>query len=1347
MSSEKKIVLDLNPYCPPDSELYKVDSLGLERKYQKLCRIAKMDAWHDHHNIPQLDKTEIDKFVVEHIPDGLNCYKLNDVAGSGSLDTDSLLKNEDGQPSSEDIFLFRMLLNVHTWNNNKDLQPKLIKMCRPNCDGYIKDYGVIGDDNKQVFNANIVTNRYVVGHIPLGSDSEKEKNVCDPPIVYDKNNSQIQRFFEDHGINEDIFIIRDVAYGNWADDIKKWKQTEGKKETKIVTLQSAAGIFDPGPSTHYYSSAGVRQGFSDKTSRSYYGLFDAYNDVGFNNDETAILYPKIVKDNDDDDDNDNDNDDDDDNDNDDDDDDDNDNDNDDDDDEHKDSTILRNQLLFTRFDCTLYAKTLKLPSRENNLYTKGETEDFIESANVNFMVNDNNKIYISTKKNSNKAQKITELPKQDIIINLSASKDRGTFDSRVFQSYSYSELIKESGKLKIMTKKFGDHGQAVTACRSNLSYKLFTPTDTPQGVQITSEQSNGIHAFLSYDRVAVASAIYYGAPIVIFVNQSGALIFLSKQLRDAVNTPSEKLKSIQLSIQRKKDAYTYLSVGIGKLEKEKSLNDTIKEKIDKIKSYLGIIQDYIQKIYSYLFHDSAYELANVAKSDIVYQSLLMILFVTRSFINMYVTNIGENLFSFMTTLIAADTSYSVWETAYKPLEFDASKIDDIIQSETENLNKVSNIVNTLQNNITNYGIIENVEIGLENISTIISDNDSEDLYKNIYNVMSKLKLKSSTKDRFNSCNPYSGTQNERLWRSKLTKMSSQTMIGVVLCLPDFVTISENISDYVFKDFKLNETITKNITFTSIFSIILKKLYDKCNPRLSSYLYVSLGLNSNNTFDNDSRSSYNVQLLTHDNFLTTVDYTTFDTIESHTIDYTIPAIHTMEKDTDEDKEEYKEELTVKNLKQKEGKGFISKGNLRSHAKELRIGKKYGGIKNRKRRIKRTRRRKTMKKRKTKKKRKVVGGSDILTETQTQTYEEKIKNLPENKLVEQAKIISSELNKYQGNISDINKIKLQKELRMINETLLTRGTQPNASNTPFTGPGNKLGSDPKYTISAIVRNIIIIMKQNKVVREANSRDKLFKMDLDTYVRKTHILKQCEIALTIIGYSILMKDSSINVPQEGGELNDTIQFILSKIKELKIKESETTEYESDDFDDFDDTHPFTVLETIINNKNLLEQLNVFFIEEYDKEVIEEVTETIDQTENIKEVIGTITLAIKQITSQLNASYKIQEDLLGITEDDDELLELKSIVEKPNVTLKEIYEYINAEEEESDKSMDTEEKTDKSMDAEEETDKSMDAEKETDDSMDTEEETDGKSNKRERDDDPKYTSTSNKIRKNKDN
>ena len=205
----------------------------------------------------------------------------------------------------------------------------------------------------------------------------------------------------------------------------------------------------------------------------------------------------------------------------------------------------------------------------------------------------------------------------------------------------------------------------------------------------------------------------------------------------------------------------------------------------------------------------------------------------------------------------------------------------------------------------------------------------------------------------------------------------------------------------------------------------------------------------------------------------------------------------------------------------------------------------------------------------------------------------------------------------------------------------------------------------------------MKQNKVVREANSRDKLFKMDLDTYVRKTHILKQCEIALTIIGYSILMKDSSINVPQEGGELNDTIQFILSKIKELKIKESETTEYESDDFDDFDDTHPFTVLETIINNKNLLEQLNVFFIEEYDKEVIEEVTETIDQTENIKEVIGTITLAIKQITSQLNASYKIQEDLLGITEDDDELLELKSIVEKPNVTLKEIYEYINAEEE----------------------------------------------------------------------
>ena len=121
MSTLKEPVIQLNEFSPPDAENYDdsserenkaMDNL-LQRKYTKLCEIAKMDAWHDHHTISDLLKEEINQFVLRHLPVrgeknvAFNCYESSGSSSSGSSASPGSAGG-DGQPSSEDIFIYRM---------------------------------------------------------------------------------------------------------------------------------------------------------------------------------------------------------------------------------------------------------------------------------------------------------------------------------------------------------------------------------------------------------------------------------------------------------------------------------------------------------------------------------------------------------------------------------------------------------------------------------------------------------------------------------------------------------------------------------------------------------------------------------------------------------------------------------------------------------------------------------------------------------------------------------------------------------------------------------------------------------------------------------------------------------------------------------------------------------------------------------------------------------------------------------------------------------------------------------------------------------------------------------------
>ena len=128
-----------------------------------------------------------------------------------------------------------------------------------------------------------------------------------------------------------------------------------------------------------------------------------------------------------------------------------------------------------------------------------------------------------------------------------------------------------------------------------------------------------------------------------------------------------------------------------------------------------------------------------------------------------------------------------------------------------------------------------------------------------------------------------------------------------------------------------------------------------------------------------------------------------------------------------------------------------------------------------------------------------------------------------------------------------------------------------------------------------NVIEEVVVTATKRQANIQDKLIKT-FDECIRRTHILKQCEVALTLIGKSILMDNPELNISSSKQQKGGTIDDIADKIKTMKENEYQKTKGSIETNVGFDDTHPFTLLESMINYNDILNNLNRFFIAQYD-------------------------------------------------------------------------------------------------------------------------------------------------------
>ena len=201
----------------------------------ELCKIAITDAWHDHHTIKGLKPVDIAK---KHLHNN-KCYPPN--------------------PLNEDQFMYERIL--HTDAHRKYARPV-------NCvTDELENWNSKDATNKigeialeQNIYTSLVSERYRVFHI-ASQDIDDIVGSPTPTPTPTPNISLIQKVFTTLNINDDIHFIRDVGYGNLADDINKWDTAGDQSATFLITSQ---GQYDPGPTTTCITDAGERLGMGAK---------------------------------------------------------------------------------------------------------------------------------------------------------------------------------------------------------------------------------------------------------------------------------------------------------------------------------------------------------------------------------------------------------------------------------------------------------------------------------------------------------------------------------------------------------------------------------------------------------------------------------------------------------------------------------------------------------------------------------------------------------------------------------------------------------------------------------------------------------------------------------------------------------------------------------------------------------------------------------------------------------------------------------------------------------------------------------------------------------------------------
>ena len=333
-----------------------------------------------------------------------------------------------------------------------------------------------------------------------------------------------------------IYFFRDVARSNF----KKWINPHylGKNrdladnnyssDMKCIQIDTAAAFYDPSSMTTYSTDGGVDYGYQDRESKNRYAIFDHKESHETNISINPLVNDVLGYDND---------------------------------------KLPRNELydcIFSKYRCNLLAYISDSNADKKDLPTR-DVDSYIKSCGATLLVfegeGDGQSVYIVDHKKSAIAPDVSYLPENEIVKKSSMSNLITNVSYYLTQCFRYfrpsvtnlSHYIEvdKSGPKRVFSKKCGDHLQALFAARDTVSYIKFDPQmdiNYPQRnkVNLVHEVSDGAHAFVTYDRIAFASAVKYRVPIIIYNDFNGFIVFISQKFKtsrsskDAIQTALEQ---------------------------------------------------------------------------------------------------------------------------------------------------------------------------------------------------------------------------------------------------------------------------------------------------------------------------------------------------------------------------------------------------------------------------------------------------------------------------------------------------------------------------------------------------------------------------------------------------------------------------------------------------------------------------------------------------------------------------------------------------------------------------------------------------------------------------------------